>query len=86
VRKEMRKQPVTAENQLTFNDLGFNLTRREALLKGQVNTPKPKEFELLLFLGKHSSPVLSLDTILEKVWGGLFRWQQDGGYPCTLVT
>jgi DNA-binding response OmpR family regulator len=30
---------------------------------------KPKEYELLLFLGQHQGQVLSRETILEKVWG-----------------
>lgn len=53
----------------TFTNLTIDENRREVTLNGQPLSLKPKEYELLLFLGKHKGQVLSRETILEKVWG-----------------
>ena len=53
----------------TFSNMVIDENRREVTLNGQPLSLKPKEYELLLFLGQHKGQVLSRETILEKVWG-----------------
>ena len=53
----------------TFDNLIIDENRREVSLEGQPLNLKPKEYELLLFLGQHKGQVLSREMILEKVWG-----------------
>ena len=54
---------------LTFGNLVIDLTRREVRLNDQVIPCKPKEFELLTFMGQHKGRVLTRELILERVWG-----------------
>ena len=54
---------------LTFGNLTIDENRREVTLDNQPLNLKPKEYDLLLFLGKHKGQVLSRELILEKVWG-----------------
>ncbi len=53
----------------TFDNLIIDENRREVTLDGQAISLKPKEYDLLLFLGQHKGQVLSRELILEKVWG-----------------
>lgn len=53
----------------TFGNLTIDENRREVSLEGQPLNLKPKEYDLLLFLGQHKGQVLSREMILEKVWG-----------------
>lgn len=53
----------------TFDNLVIDENRREVSLDGQALNLKPKEYDLLLFLGQHKGQVLSREMILEKVWG-----------------
>jgi DNA-binding response OmpR family regulator len=53
----------------TFDNLVIDENRREVTLDGEPLNLKPKEYELLLFLGQHKGQVLSRELILEKVWG-----------------
>ncbi len=54
---------------ITFDNLGIDLTRREVKLDGKVLPLKPKEYELLLFMGQQKGRVLTRELILERVWG-----------------
>jgi DNA-binding response OmpR family regulator len=54
---------------LTFNDLVIDMTRREVRLGNDVLQLKPKEYELLLYMGQHKGQVLTREVILEHVWG-----------------
>lgn len=54
---------------MTFDNLEIDLTRREVRLNGEVVAFKPKEFELLTFMGQHKGRVLTREFILERVWG-----------------
>ncbi len=54
---------------MTFDNLEIDLSRREVRLDDEVVPCKPKEFELLTFMGQHKGRVLSRDFILERVWG-----------------
>ena len=54
---------------LIFNDLVIDMTRREVRLGNDVLQLKPKEYELLLYMGQHKGQVLTREVILEHVWG-----------------
>ena len=61
--------------QMVFDDLVLDLSRRELRLAEKVIHLKPKEFDLLIFLTRNRGIVLSRDLTLERVWG----WEYDGG-------
>jgi DNA-binding response OmpR family regulator len=75
VRDELDAKAKIDEGDLKFGNLFINTARREVLIHEQVIPLKPKEYELLLFFGKHQGQVLSRDKLLEKVWG----WDFTGG-------
>ncbi len=54
---------------MTFGNLEIDLTRREVRLDGLAVPCKPKEFELLTFMGQNKGRVLTRELILERVWG-----------------
>lgn len=68
-----RAQPEV--EQLVFDDLIIDLDRHAVLLEGKPVQLKPKEFELLLFLARHTGMALSRELILDRVWG----WDYGGG-------
>lgn len=61
--------------QMVFDDLVVDLSRRELRLADKAIHLKPKEFDLLIFLTRNRGIVLSRDLALERVWG----WEYDGG-------
>lgn len=76
IREEMAgAQGVSATEQLAFDDLVIDLDRREVLVRGEALHLKPKEFDLLVFLARHTGMALSRDLLLERVWG----WDYGGG-------
>ncbi|MGB4594425.1 MAG: response regulator transcription factor [Anaerolineaceae bacterium] len=54
---------------MTFGNLVIDITRREVRLDEKVVPVKPKEYELLTFMGQHKGRVLTRELILERVWG-----------------
>ena len=66
---ESSAQESTQPKLLTFNDLVIDMTRREVRLGNDVLQLKPKEYELLLYMGQHKGQVLTREVILEHVWG-----------------
>ena len=77
-RKELVEDTTVSRpgvERLDFDDLTIDLGRGEARLKGEALRLKPKEYDLLLFLARNRSIVLSRDLILERVWG----WDFGGG-------
>ncbi|MDK2981798.1 MAG: hypothetical protein PWQ55_2145 [Chloroflexota bacterium] len=64
-------QPMDAPDRklYKFDNLVIDENRREVMLNKEPLNLKPKEYELLLFLGQHKGQVLSREIILEKVWG-----------------
>lgn len=64
-----KNEDENASQQLTFGNLVIDMTRREVRLDGQVIACKPKEYELLTFMGQHIGRVLTREFILERVWG-----------------
>ena len=75
IREETRNGESGGSETLSFGNLRINLTRREVHLNDSVISLKPKEYELLLFLGNHLGKVLTRDLLLEQVWG----WDFSGG-------
>lgn len=62
-------QEVNLPQIMTFGDLEIDMTRREVRLNGVVVPCKPKEYDLLTFMGQHKGRVLTREMILERVWG-----------------
>ena len=54
---------------MTFGNLEIDIPRREVRLDGVVVPFKPKEFDLLTYMGQHKGRVLTREMILEHVWG-----------------
>jgi DNA-binding response OmpR family regulator len=75
IREELDSESTLTKEKIRFGNLTLDLTRREVLLEDIPLALKPKEFDLLLFLARHRSQVLSRDLILERVWG----WEFSGG-------
>jgi len=68
VREISQTEPATQKIHV-FSNLTIDENRREVVLDGKPLNLKPKEYDLLLFLGQHRGQVLSRELILEKVWG-----------------
>jgi DNA-binding response OmpR family regulator len=75
IREETKTGDPIEGDAFSFGNLRINLTRREVHFKEKVLPLKPKEYELLLFLGQHRGKVLSREMLLEQVWG----WDFSGG-------
>jgi DNA-binding response OmpR family regulator len=76
IREEMvEESAMPRSEQLAFGNLVIDLDRHEVVVRGESLRLKPKEFELLLFLARHSGMALSRDLLLERVWG----WDYGGG-------
>lgn len=104
IREEIESStpPAISTNVLVFDDLILDINRREVRLNDQPLALKPKEYELLLFLGQNRGLVLSREHILERVWGWDFigdsrtvdvhvRWlrekiEQDAANPQRIIT
>lgn len=70
IREEMGTAAQEIQSKmLNFDNLSIDLTRREVKLNDVVLPLKPKEYELLTFMGQHRGQVLTRQFILERVWG-----------------
>lgn len=71
IREDMVTEKREAEQPklITFDNLVIDLTRREVKLDNKVLPLKPKEYELLLFMGQQKGRLLTRELILERVWG-----------------
>lgn len=54
---------------ITAADLSIDLRRREASLRGQALTLKPKEFDLLVFFLRNRGRALTREQLLDQIWG-----------------
>ena len=54
---------------ISIGDLEIDTSHHSIRKSGEVLNMKPKEFDLLYFLGKNKGLVFSRDQLLEKVWG-----------------
>jgi DNA-binding response OmpR family regulator len=76
IHEELAAEDATREAaQLVFDDLVIDLDRHEIVFGDVPLRLKPKEYDLLVFLARHSGMALSRDLILERVWG----WDYAGG-------
>ena len=76
IREELTDEEVRPETeQMAFDDLIIDLDRHEVSLGDDTLRLKPKEYDLLLFLARHTGMALSRDLILDRVWG----WDYGGG-------
>lgn len=70
VKAVLRRSNLTyAEAFLEFPGLTVNPTSHVVQCEGEVIALSPKEYELLLFLIRHSSQVFERDQLLLNVWG-----------------
>ncbi|MEL7645154.1 MAG: response regulator transcription factor [Anaerolineaceae bacterium] len=71
IREDMvtEKQEAEQPKLITFDNLVIDLARREVKLDDKVLPLKPKEYELLLFMGQQKGRLLTRELILERVWG-----------------
>jgi DNA-binding response OmpR family regulator len=70
IREEVGTAAQEAQTRLlTFGNLTIDIIRREVKLNDAVLSLKPKEYELLTFMGQHRGQVLTRQLILERVWG-----------------
>lgn len=61
--------------QLNFGDLAIVPDRHKVLRGGKPLRLKPKEYDLLYYLARHTGIALSRELILDRVWG----WDYTGG-------
>src|SRR5699024_9155798 len=54
---------------LSMADLTVDTQTREIHRDGQAITLTPREFDLLVYLMKHKTQVLTRDQLIEEVWG-----------------
>ncbi|HEX9617863.1 MAG TPA: response regulator transcription factor [Anaerolineales bacterium] len=74
-RQERLEQEPVARDILQIGNLTIDSNRREVRLDDRPIALKPKEYDLLVFLVRQRSHVLSRELILERVWG----WEFTGG-------
>ncbi|MBE9915130.1 response regulator transcription factor [Paenibacillus donghaensis] len=70
LRRSMLNQAHTVQGStITFHNLKINAEAREIHIHGEVVDFTPKEFDLLLYLGKHSQRTFSREELVERLWG-----------------
>lgn len=67
LRRAQHQQP-DAEDKLTIGRLEIRPDNYEAFFDGNLLELTPKEFELLLYLARHKSRVLTRDQLLNAIW------------------
>jgi two-component system alkaline phosphatase synthesis response regulator PhoP len=104
LRRTTERESVSEEGaeHLTFGELEIIPGSYEAKLNDELLTLTPKEFELLLLLGRSAGMVLNREFILQKLWGYDFygdtrvvdvhishlreKIEQDPGHPQYIKT
>jgi DNA-binding response OmpR family regulator len=74
-REQPTQESVQLERKLVFGNLQIDPNRLEVTLGDQTLALKPKEYDLLLYLGQHRGQVVPRERILAQVWG----WEFSGG-------
>ncbi|MEQ1922162.1 MAG: response regulator transcription factor [Pyrinomonadaceae bacterium] len=80
VRAALRRLPDAegaAETNLDDGDFQINLSTREVVVGGESIHLTPKEFDLLVFLFRNRSKVVTHRAILTAIWGGNFTEQTE---------
>lgn len=68
-RSQTNTKPDTETNEQNFGAISIDEKGRKVRIKGEDVELTPKEFDLLIFLTKHSNQVWTREQILEQVWG-----------------
>lgn len=63
--------PVSLDpaKRIEAGDITIDMASRQAALKGQPISLKPREFDLLAYLSRHPGIVLTREALLREVWG-----------------
>lgn len=69
--------PVGSPQQLVFDGLVVDLTRREVLVDGLPVELTRREFDLLAFLAGAPRQAFTRTQLLERVWGSSAEWQTE---------
>jgi len=71
IRSSLRfsQKSSTQQEQVTFGQLSINEQTREVIYYGTSIDLTPREYDLLLYLLKHSKQVLTREQIVQAVWG-----------------
>ena len=82
VRASLRRAnapPFSEATQVTLDvgDFQVNLESRQVKVRGAEVHLTPKEFDLLIYLIKHSGKVLTHRTLLAAIWGGNYVEQNE---------
>lgn len=70
IRAAMRKNNLSGESLLTYDDLQLDLHRHEAERQGRPIPLRDKEIKMLEYFMRHAEQVLTREMILNYVWGG----------------
>lgn len=62
-------QVVSEERKIIFKEMIIDIESREVMISGERIDINRREFELLVYMAKNHGISLSLDQLLEKVWG-----------------
>jgi DNA-binding response OmpR family regulator len=69
MRRSQAPTPAPDKHPVSVGDLHINPAAREVKVGERVIDVAPKEFDLLLTLAQKSGQVLSIDELLDRVWG-----------------
>ena len=106
IRAALRRVPVNRLQEessiLETGDFRIDLAARQVIVRGSEVHLTPKEYELLVFLGRNAGKVLTHRALLGAVWGGDYTEQTeylrvfigqlrkkiepDPAHPCYLLT
>ncbi|MGH9801662.1 MAG: winged helix-turn-helix domain-containing protein [Blastocatellia bacterium] len=76
----MRRIPAANARELTVIELGdfeIDLEARAVIVRGEEIHLTPKEYELLVYLLRHSGKVLTHRVLLGAIWGGDYTEQTE---------
>jgi len=79
VRATLRRSPEAGEEGTVIEEGDFrvDLETRKVLVAGREIRLSPKEFDLLVYLVRHSGKVLTHRTLLANIWGGNYTDQTE---------
>jgi two-component system, OmpR family, KDP operon response regulator KdpE len=79
VRATLRRSPEASEEQRVIEEGDFrvDLDTRDVVVAGKEMRLSPKEFDLLIYLIRHSGKVLTHRTLLANIWGGDYTDQTE---------
>jgi two-component system KDP operon response regulator KdpE len=71
IRAQLRRTPITepVQHQIRTGDFEIDVDAHSVKVAGREIHLTPKEFDLLLYLAKHSDKVVTHRTLLAEVWG-----------------